>query len=121
MSVVALVIALSLLMRVVMCVCVGVCDVSFDTYDDMWVCCIYGGVWVSASSAILREVAPILLRPNVNDDKESERELSAGSTLMDDPTEFPSACDFDTPDLPPFGLRVFIFIMSPRDLSSVAF
>ena len=100
MSVVALFIALSLLMRVVVCVCVGVCDVSFDTYDDMWVCCIYGGVWVSASSAILREVAPILLRPNVNDDKESETELSAGSmALMDDPTEFPS--DFDTHDLPP--------------------
>ena len=79
------VVALSLLMRVVVCVCVGVCDVSFDIYGDMWVCCIYGGVWVSASSAILREVAPILLRPNVNDDKESETELSAGS-----------ACDFDT-------------------------
>ena len=53
------------LMRVVMCVCVGVWCVSFDTYGDIWVCCIYGGVgcvWVSASSAILREVAPILLR-----------------------------------------------------------
>ena len=68
MSVVALFIALSLLMRVVVCVCVGVCDVSFVTYGDMWVCCIYGGVWVSVSSAILREVAPILLRPNVHEE-----------------------------------------------------
>ena len=91
-------------------------------------CCIYGGAWVSASSAILREVAPILLRPNGNDDKESETELSAGSlalmgvpteipALMDDPTEFPA--DFDI--LPPFGFWVFIVIISARDLLNVAF
>ena len=106
---------------VVMCIDVGVHDMCLDMYGDMYSC----DIWVSASSAILSEVAPILLRPNI-EEKDPQTECGAveiskfSKSLRSDIVGF-SAGSLDLLALPPFGLWVLIFITSPKDLPTSAF
>ena len=92
--VVVVVVVALLLLCVVVRVDVGVCAICVDMYGDICVVCVWGRPWVSASSAILSEVAPILLRPNIEEeDPQTELQIgfSAGSLdlLLALP---PSAC-----------------------------